>query len=298
MADAAVKRGFAGIVGRPNVGKSTLLNALLGQKISITSPKPQTTQNRILGIKNAAGSQSIFVDTPGINYRESRAINRYMNRIAHGAFDDVDVLLFVVEPMKWRPEDSAILEPISRSQAPVVLVVNKTDLVRPRERILPYLQECASRGRFDEIIPVSARRGDNLDRLQRVITDRFTSGEPFFPENMATDRSDRFIAAELIREKLVRRLNQEVPYRIGVEIETMTPRRGVLYISAVIWVERPGQKTIVIGRKGEMIKRIGILARRDLQRAFGCRVHLDLWVKVKAGWSDDERALAALGFVD
>lgn len=298
MAEAAVRCGFAGVIGRPNVGKSTLVNAMLRHKISITSPKPQTTRHRILGIKNTAQSQMVFVDTPGINYGENRAINRYMNRAAHGAIEDVDVLLLVVEALKWRPGDSAILDRIAGVNAPVLLVVNKVDQVRPREQLLPYIEECTGRGGFEEIVPVSARRGQNLDRLEQLLTEKLPLGERLFPEEMITDRSDRFIAAELIREKLIRRLDQEVPYRLSVEIEDMTPRRGVLHVGAVIWVERPGQKAIVIGRNGEMMKQIGTFARRDMQRAFGCGVHLDLWVKVKAGWSDDERALAQLGYVD
>ncbi|MDX1514180.1 MAG: GTPase Era [Gammaproteobacteria bacterium] len=290
--------GFAGVVGRPNVGKSTLVNAILGQKVSITSPKPQTTRHRILGIKNSAKSQLVFVDTPGINYREARAINRYMNRAAHGAIADVDVILLVVEAMNWTEQDSAVQERISRAGTPVILVINKIDLARPRDKALPYVQACAARGNFDDIVPVSARRGENLARLEQVLESKLPSGEPVFPTSMITDRSDRFIAAELIREKLMRRLDQEVPYRLSVEIEQMKPRRSVLHVGAVIWVERPGQKAIVIGRSGEMIKRIGTLARRDMQRTFGCGVHLDLWVKVKAGWSDDERALTRLGYVE
>lgn len=298
MADSDARCGFAGVVGRPNVGKSTLVNALLGRKISITSPKPQTTRHRILGVKSTPNCQTVFVDTPGINYRETRAINRYMNRAAHGAIEDVDVVLLVVEALKWSRGDAAVLDRVSVVKSPVLLVVNKIDLARPREQLLPYIQACDERGKFDEIVPVSATRGENLARLEQLLTERLPSGERLFPEDAITDQSDRFIAAELIREKFIRRLDQEVPYRLSVEIENMAMRRGVLHVGAVIWVERAGQKAIVIGRKGEMLKLVGTQARQDMQRAFGCGVHLDLWVKVKAGWSDDERALAQLGYVD
>lgn len=292
------RSGFAAVVGRPNVGKSTLMNALLKHKVSITSPKPQTTRHRILGIKTTPSAQVIFVDTPGINYAENRAINRYMNRAAHGAIEDVDLILFVTEAPAWTDRDEQILERVGGTGHPVILVPNKIDRLKRRSRLLPFLDELARRHDFTEIVPVSARKGDNLERLERTLTGYLPAGEPMFPEDMLTDRSEQFLAAEIIREKLIHRLNQEVPYRLSVEIERMTRETSVLEIHATIWVERPGQKAIVIGRGGELLKKAGTAARRELQALFDCGVDLRLWVKVKDGWSDNERALAAFGYVE
>lgn len=296
--ETAYRSGFAGVVGRPNVGKSTLMNALVQHKVSITSPKPQTTRHRILGIKTTREAQIVFVDTPGINYAENRAINRYMNRAAHGAIEDVDVILFVIEALAWTPKDERIVERVGASGHPVILVPNKVDRVKPRSQLLPFIDELAKRYGFAEIVPVSARKGDNLARLEETLTARLPPGDPMFPEDMVTDRSERFLAAEIIREKLIHRLNQEVPYRLSVEIERMTRERGVLEVHATVWVERPGQKAIVIGRGGELLKQVGTAARRELQNLSGCGVDLRLWVKVKDGWSDNDRALAALGYVE
>lgn len=297
-AESTLRCGFAAVVGRPNVGKSTLINALLKRKVSITSPKPQTTRHRILGIKTSGDAQIVFVDTPGINYAETRALNRYMNRAAHGAIEDVDVVVFVAEALKWSPQDQRVEERIKGSKRPIILVLNKIDRVRPRSGLLPFIDELARDHGFDEIVPISARRGENLEALESAIKRRLPRGEPLFPEDMITDRSERFNAAELIREKLILRLSQEVPYRLSVEIEEMAARHGVLHINAVIWVERPGQKAIVIGRKGELLKQVGISARREMQRLFGQRVDLRLWVKVKDDWSDNDRALASLGYIE
>ncbi|HSS64533.1 MAG TPA: GTPase Era [Gammaproteobacteria bacterium] len=297
-AESTLRCGFAAVVGRPNVGKSTLINALLKRKVSITSPKPQTTRHRILGIKTSGDAQIVFVDTPGINYAETRALNRYMNRAAHGAIEDVDVVVFVAEALKWSPQDQRVEERIKGSKRPIILVLNKIDRVRPRSGLLPFIDELARDHGFDEIVPISARRGENLEALESAIKRRLPRGEPLFPEDMITDRSERFHAAELIREKLILRLSQEVPYRLSVEIEEMAARHGVLHINAVIWVERPGQKAIVIGRKGELLKQVGISARREMQRLFGQRVDLRLWVKVKDDWSDNDRALASLGYIE
>jgi GTP-binding protein Era len=294
----SMRCGFVGVVGRPNVGKSTLINAILGTKVSITSPKPQTTRYCILGIKTTDDAQIVFVDTPGINYNEKRALNRYMNRAAHGAMEDVDLLLFVVEALKWTAQDERVSRRILSSGRRAIVVLNKVDNVRPRSKLLPFIDETAGRLEFEDIVPVSARRGDNLDRLEAMLVERLPPGERLFPEGMVTDRGEKFIAAELIREKLIHRLEQEVPYRLSVEIEEMSDHRGALHVGAVIWVERQGQKGIVIGRGGEMLKQVGTSARRDMRKLFGRGVHLNLWVKVKEGWSDSERALAKLGYID
>lgn len=290
--------GFAAVVGRPNVGKSTLINALLMRKVSITSPKPQTTRHRILGIKTTSDGQIVFVDTPGINYAETRALNRYMNRAAQGAIEDVDVVLFLVEALRWTSQDEGVADRIKASGRPTILVLSKVDRVRPRSKLLPFMDEMAREHGFDEIVPVSARRGENLEDLESAIKARLPQGDRLFPEDMFTDRGERFVAAELIREKLILRLDQEVPYRLSVEIEDMAVRHGGWRVSAVIWVERPGQKAIVIGRKGERLKQVGTASRRELQKLLGRGVDLRLWVKVKDDWSDNDRALAALGYVD
>jgi GTP-binding protein Era len=296
--EATLRCGFAAVVGRPNVGKSTLINALVMRKVSITSPKPQTTRHRILGIKTSADAQIVFVDTPGINYSETRALNRYMNRTAHGAIENVDVAVFVVEAMNWRPQDQRVEERVKASKRPVVLVLNKVDRVRPRSKLLPFIERLANDHGFEEIVPLSALRGENLLALESAIKRHLPEGERLFPEDMFTDRSERFVAAELIREKLILRLNQEVPYRLSVAIEEMVARRGVLHVSAIVWVERPGQKAIVIGRNADLLKLVGTSARRDMERLFGQKVDLRLWVKVKDDWSDNDRALASLGYID
>ena len=296
--ESTLRCGFAAVVGRPNVGKSTLINALLTRKVSITSPKPQTTRHRILGIKTSTDAQIVFVDTPGINYAETRALNRYMNRAAHGAIEDVDVSVFVVEALNWSEQDRRVEERVRATKRPIILVLNKVDRVRPRSKLLPFIDRLANDYGFDEIVPLSARRGENLEALESAIKQYLPPGERLFPEDMFTDRGERFVAAELIREKLILRLDQEVPYRLSVEIEEMSARHDVLHISAVIWVERPGQKAIVIGRKGDLLKHAGTAARREMQTLFGQRVDLRLWVKVKDDWSDNERALASLGYVD
>ncbi len=296
--ESTLRCGFAAVVGRPNVGKSTLINALLKRKVSITSPKPQTTRHRILGVKTSGDAQIVFVDTPGINYAETRALNRYMNRAAHGAIEDVDVVIFVVEALKWTSQDQRVEERIEASKRPTILVLNKVDRVRPRSKLLPFIDELAKDHGFDEIVPLSALRGENLEALESAIKKRLPQSERLFPEDVFTDRGERFIAAELVREKLMLRLDQEVPYRLSVEIEEMAVRNDVLHISAIIWVERPGQKAIVIGQKGEMIKQVGTSARREMQKLFEQRVDLRLWVKVKDDWSDNDRALASLGYID
>ncbi len=296
--ESTLRCGFAAVVGRPNVGKSTLINALLKRKVSITSPKPQTTRHRILGVKTSGDAQIVFVDTPGINYAETRALNRYMNRAAHSAIEDVDVVIFVVEALKWTSQDQRVEERIEASKRPTILVLNKVDRVRPRSKLLPFIDELAKDHGFDEIVPLSALRGENLEALESAIKKRLPQSERLFPEDVFTDRGERFIAAELVREKLMLRLDQEVPYRLSVEIEEMAVRNDVLNISAIIWVERPGQKAIVIGQKGEMIKQVGTSARREMQKLFEQRVDLRLWVKVKDDWSDNDRALASLGYID
>lgn len=290
--------GYVAIVGRPNVGKSTLLNHILGQKLSITSRKPQTTRHRILGIVTRDNTQTVYVDTPGIHGEERKAINRYMNRAATAALKDVDLVLFVVDGLKWSPDDDLVMEKIKASSLPVMLVINKVDTVDDKEALLPRINELTQLYGFVEVVPVSALRGHNVERLQELVAARLPFSPPFFPEDQITDRSSRFLAAETVREKIMRQLGDEVPYELTVEIEEFKQEGKLKRISALILVERDGQKAIVIGDGGQRLKRIGMEARLDMEKLFGGKVMLSLWVKVKGGWSDDERALKSLGYTD
>ncbi|MEZ7943592.1 MAG: GTPase Era [Halioglobus sp.] len=296
--DTPSRCGYVAIVGRPNVGKSTLLNHLLGQKISITSRKPQTTRHQVLGIKTEDNHQIIFVDTPGLHKDAGKAINRYMNRAASAAIRDVDLVVFVVDRTAWTEEDSIVLEQIEQSGLPTMLVVNKIDLLADKTELLPHLQSLAAKAEFSAILPVSALRQHNVDALEAQILTLLPESGHFFPEDQITDRSQRFLAAEIVREKIMRQLGDELPYSIAVEIEEFAQEGEVLHISAVIFVERTGQKRILIGDKGSRLRSIGSDARRDMEGLFDSKVMLRLWVKVKSGWSDDERALRSLGYDD
>ena len=290
--------GYVAIVGRPNVGKSTLLNRILGQKVSITANRPQTTRHRILGVKSMPHNQVVYVDTPGLHLGGKRAINRYMNRTASGSITDVDVVVFVVEAMRWTDEDEYVLQKLSQITVPVFLAINKIDSIQNKEDLLPHLKMLSEKRSFQQIIPLSAQTGEGIERLEQDIEAVLPVSPPFFPNDQITDRSERFLAAELVREKLVRSLTQELPYSTTVEIEKFSVENGIRHIHAVIWVEREGQKGIIIGKKGQQLKRIGELARKDMERAFDGKVFLQLWVKVRSGWSDDERALRSLGYQD
>ena len=296
--DTPSRCGYVAIVGRPNVGKSTLLNHILGQKISITSRKPQTTRHQVLGIKTEDNHQIIFVDTPGLHKDAGKAINRYMNRAASAAIRDVDLVIFVVDRTAWTEEDSIVLEQIEQSGLPTMLVVNKIDLLADKTELLPHLQSLAAKAEFSAILPVSALRQHNVDALEAQILTLLPESGHFFPEDQITDRSQRFLAAEIVREKIMRQLGDELPYSIAVEIEEFAQEGEVLHISAVIFVERTGQKRILIGDKGSRLRSIGMDARRDMEGLFDSKVMLRLWVKVKSGWSDDERALRSLGYDD
>jgi GTP-binding protein Era len=289
------RSGFAALVGRPNVGKSTLLNALVGQKISIVTPRPQTTRHRILGIVNAPDAQIAFVDTPGLHHNASRALNKAMNRTAAAALEDADLVVLVVEALRWGAEDDLALSRIVKSGRPSIACVNKIDRVRPRERVLPYLAELAKRHAFLEIVPVSALKAANVDDLRRTIAAHLPLAPAMFTDGELTDRGLGFRIAEMIREKLTLELNQEVPYGIAVEVERLAEEDGQLVVDAAIWVDRDGQKPIVIGAKGERLKRVGRSARLALNEILGRRLHLTLWVKVRENWADNARALHELG---
>jgi GTPase len=289
------RSGTVALVGRPNVGKSTLLNAMLGQKVSIVTSRPQTTRHRVLGVSESPDGQIAFIDTPGMHRGPRRALNRAMNRTAGSALREADLAVFLVEALKWTEEDALALERVQQSGQPVIAVVNKVDRVRPRERLLPYLAQLAERGTFQAVVPVSALKEDNLGPLRRAILAALPVGERLYPQGLVTDRSERFRIAELIREKLTAELVEELPYGVAVEIESFeTTEDDRIEIGAVIWVDRPGQKPIVIGAGGERLKRIGRAARLEMNRLFGRRYHLTLWVRVRENWADDARALREL----
>lgn len=304
----AFRAGFVAIVGRPNVGKSTLMNHLLGQKLSITSRKPQTTRHRIHGVLTNDEMQIVFVDTPGIHAKQVRAINERMNKAAVSALSDVDLVLFVVDGLQWREDDLLTLEKLSKTNLPVVLVINKSDTIKDKSAILPLIEGFNESFDFVDIVPVSALKNHNLDRLQQVIARYLPLRPPIFDVDQITDRSERFLASEIIREKIMRASGDEVPYDLTVQIdnfkdepahqdpETGKWRQACTFIDATIFVERQGQKTIVIGEKGSRIRQVGIDARLDMEKLFGRKIMLTLWVKVKRGWSDDERALNSLGY--
>ncbi|CUS49131.1 MAG: GTP-binding protein Era [Idiomarinaceae bacterium HL-53] len=289
--------GFIAIVGRPNVGKSTLLNQLLGQKVSITSKKAQTTRHRILGIDTEGSYQTIYVDTPGLHQDEKRAINRLMNRAASSSIGDVELVLFVVEGTKWTADDDMVLEKLQQAQRPVVLIINKVDQVTDKGQLLPHIAQLSERFAFEDILPMSAKSPEHIPQLKSIVRKYLTEGIHFFPEDYVTDRSVRFMIAEIVREKLMRYTGDELPYSTTVEIEKFSEQpSGITLIHALILVEREGQKRMVIGNKGSKLKMVGQDARRDIEKLLQHQVNLQLWVKVKSGWADDERALRSLGY--
>ncbi|MFT7222907.1 MAG: GTP-binding protein Era [Cellvibrionaceae bacterium] len=296
MADNIQRCGYIAIVGRPNVGKSTLLNHLLGQKLSITSRKPQTTRHNLLGIKTFEDTQYLFVDTPGLHKGHKKALNRYMNQTSTTALQEVDVIVFVVEKMQWHVEDDFVAKRLQHARAPILVVVNKIDQIDNKNDLLPYLQFLLKTLKVAEVVPVSALQNQNLDNLLKVIRTYLPESEHVYPDDQLTDKSSRFLAAELIREKITRQLGDELPYQATVQIESFKEEKSILHIDALILVEREGQKRILIGEKGERIKQIGKSAREDMERLFSSKVMLKTWVKVKSGWSDDERALRSLGY--
>lgn len=304
------RSGFVAIVGRPNVGKSTLMNHLLGQKLSITSRKPQTTRHKIVGIDSREKMQAVYVDTPGMHKKEVRAINKMMNKAANSALRDVNLVLFVIDGHKWTQNDELVLEKLKNAEMPVILVINKVDTLEDKKALLPLIQERIQLMNFAEIVPVSALRNQNLDHLRNTIEKYLPFAPPLYSMDQITDRSERFLASEIIREKIMRQLGEELPYDLTVQIESFKTEEPEInektgkvkpactYIDATIFVERSGQKAIVIGDKGKKLKQIGIDARTDMEKMFEQKIMLSLWVKVKGGWSDDERALKSLGYSD
>jgi GTP-binding protein Era len=299
MSEAAVPEGFrcgfAALIGRPNVGKSTLLNALVGQKLSIVTPRPQTTRHRVLGLANLPHAQIAFVDTPGLHHKGSRALNRAMNRTAAAAALDADLVVFVVEALRFTSEDELALARARDAQRPVIAVINKVDRVPAKDKLLPFIAELAERHPFVAVVPLSAMRQADVARLATLIGEHLPESPPLFPPDQVTDRGVAFRIAEVIREKLTMELHEELPYGIAVEIEGLGEEDGQMVAAAVIWVDRAGQKPIVIGAGGERLKRIGTQARRELNALLDRRLHLTLWVKVREDWADNAQALKQLG---
>jgi GTP-binding protein Era len=293
-----MKTGYIALVGRPNVGKSTLLNHLVGQKISIISRRPQTTRHRILGIHTTPEAQYVYVDTPGIHDSEKRAMNRYLNRTAVSSLLGVDVVVWLVDRAEWIQEDALVVKRLHEADLPVILAINKVDRLEDKSELLPFMEQAHKTYPFVDIVPVSALRGINLETLEQVIRQHLPEQDAIYPEDQITDRPERFFAAEIIREKLLHRLSQELPHALTVQIELFRNERHMTRIHATIWVERESQKPIVVGKGGQVLKRVGEEARHDLEQLLERKVFINLWVKVKDGWSDNERTLQGLGYHD
>ncbi|CAC9544450.1 GTP-binding protein Era [uncultured Gammaproteobacteria bacterium] len=290
------KAGFIAVVGRPNVGKSTLTNELIGQKLSITSHRPQTTRHRIHAIDTSDNYQMVFVDTPGMHIGNAKAINAYMNRTASASINDVDIILWLIEVDKWTKEDARVLEHVSKAEVPVILCVNKIDKLRSKQAVLPFLEKIGKKYQPNDFFPLSAFKKPDTQALRTLILKYLPEQDNIFDPDYVTDRSEKFIVAEFIREKLMRHLEDELPYDLTVEIEHYELDGTMQRISARILVEKASQKYIVIGNKGDMLKLIGTEARKSIEGFLERKVFLKLWVKVSTGWSDDKRALASLGY--
>ncbi|MCF6282992.1 MAG: GTPase Era [Candidatus Polarisedimenticolaceae bacterium] len=288
--------GYVAIVGRPNVGKSTLLNRVIGQKVAITSHKAQTTRHSILGIKTTEEGQIVYVDTPGIHDRADHAMNRYLNRTAKASLFEVDLIIFVVEALKWTREDEKVLNFLLKQESPVILAVNKCDQVKSKERLLPYLHEMSQRYAFEDVIPISASKGLYIETMEALAMKHMPEGANFFPDDQLSDRSERFFASELIREQLTRRYAQELPYALSVEIEEFKEEGNLYRIAAIIWVEKASQKAIIIGKNGAALKEVSKHARIGMEKFFDKKVFLQVWIKVKKSWSSDESSLSRLGY--
>ena len=298
MSHEVEKSGVVAIIGKPNVGKSTLQNRILGQKLSITSRKPQTTRQRIIGIKTEGGNQVVYVDTPGLHSGQKKALNRYMNRVAKSTLQEVDLVIFMVQAMHWTQQDEVILSYLEEVKVPVILVVNKIDLVKNKTELLPYIEKISEQYRFQQVIPLSAKQATQTDVFENAVIEQLSPGPLLYPAEQVTDRSDRFLITEFVREKLTRQLGEELPYALAVTVDVMEEEDDILRVACVIWVEKSSQKMIVIGHKGDRIKQVGMAAREDLERYFGKKVFLQLWVKVKSGWADDSKALNDFGYTE
>ncbi|MCH8249765.1 MAG: GTPase Era [Proteobacteria bacterium] len=288
--------GLVAVIGRPNVGKSTLVNSIMGCKVSIVTAKPQTTRHRILAVHTGEKQQIIFVDTPGLHRNAGKAMNRMMNRTAANALADGDLILFVSDATRWTSEDDDVLKRLKSARAPVIALLNKVDKVHPKEKLLDAIALMSARFDFSEIVPISAKKNDNLDHLMNMIPAYLPESPPLYPEDMQTDRSEEFHVAEIIREKLTLMLHQEMPYGLTVQVERLVREEKGIAINAIIWVERDSQKGIAVGKNGSVLKRVGRSARLDIAKHLGQAIHLELWVKVRKNWADNESDLLNLGF--
>jgi GTP-binding protein Era len=298
MSNLITRCGLVTLAGRPNVGKSTLLNRLVGQKISITSARAQTTRHRLLGIKTTAHAQAIYVDTPGLHTDNKGMMNRHLNRVAGASLQGVDCIVLLIVASGWTKEDEYPLQLLAKQEIPVILAINKLDQLKDRGRLLPLMEQSGRKMAFADIVPVSARTGTNVDDLEKTILKYLPEQPPLYPADQVTDRGERFLAAELVREQIFRSFQQEVPYATAVSIEQFKRAKGTLHVEATIWVEREGQKPILIGKDGQRLKTVGTRARLAMQKLFATKVYLNLWVKVREGWSDNERLLHSLGYTD
>jgi len=298
MPETSFRSGLVTLAGRPNAGKSTLLNNLVGQKLSITSSRAQTTRHRLLGIKTTDTAQIVYVDTPGLQTDNKGMMNRYLNRVANASLQGVDCIVLLIAASGWTQADEYPLRLAAQQGIPVILAINKMDQLKDRQKLLPLIKESNKKMDFAEIIPVSALKSTNVDQLQNTILKYLPSQPALYPVDQVSDRSERFLVAELVREQIFRGLRQEVPYATAVSIEQFKRAKGAIHIDAIIWVDKQGQKPILIGKDGERLKTIGTRARLAMQKLLGAKVHLGLWVKVREGWADSERALRSLGYAD
>ena len=296
MNEDKTKSGLVSIIGRSNVGKSTLLNHLIEHKVSITSRKPQTTRFRVLGIKTKGLCQAVIIDTPGYHRGQKRALNKYMNKVALSAMTGIDILLFVVEALKWKEEDQFLLQKILKGLNKVILVINKIDKLKQKDRLLPYIDQLTDKHDFMDIIPISALKGKNIKRLEKLILTNLPTAKHLYPEEQTTDMTEKFLISETIREKCIARVGQEIPYRITVTIDQFEEKDLILLISAIVYVEKKSQKGILIGLGGKNLKSIGTSSRKELERTFQKKVMLKLWVKVKKNWTDNEIIMKSMGY--
>ena len=291
-----LKTGFVSIIGRTNVGKSTLINSLIKQKISITSRKPQTTRNRLVGIKTQGVYQALLVDTPGFHRGHKRALNRHMNRLALSSLYGVDTVLFMVEALKWQEDDDFILEKLPKDETKIILTINKVDRISNKQELLPFIKKISSKKEFLDVIPISALKGFNIKELEESMFDSLPQGEHLYPHDQVADVSERFLSSEVIREKCITRVGDEIPYRINVTIDEFKEKKDIVFIDATLYVEKKSQKGIVIGQQGRKLKSIGIAARKELEDMLQKKIMLKLWVKVKKNWTDNEALISLMGY--